>query len=682
MRPWAVRVTMIEGLEARRLLSGSPTFSVSFNDPGGAYSDYYTRVRSTILAAANDWSRYIDSSASIELSVDFDATLTAPTLATAGFDKQVYFRQGDGFEVDMGNVTAELRTGVDQNGSAPDAEISIRPGALSEFYFDSSADRSGTLPSDKIDARSVLLHELGHALGFFADGGGPHDSPAGDRLVYDTYVELEGSTLYFTGPNAEAAYGGNPVPLSQDDASHVGNDSGPGMDLDNDLMSPAIPDGEKRYISDVDLGILADAGVPLKESLVPAVAVGNIVVARSSGATADFVLTLSKPSGTAITVPVKTINGTAIAGKDYVALNQNVTFQPGETSKKVSVTLLAGSPFDKDKTLTLNLGLPSNALLADGQAVATLQNPVLAADAHHAASFKDNSGNLITISLRGSGVATVNRDDSGNLRTVSIAGSNSATTLVIRSKKPDVLYGISAPGGLGGIDAPTTSFSGTLVLAATSSVKLQDILAGTTMTLGASGKQLALVARNIFDASITDAGAIRTFTAQSWKDTDDSGDLLAAAKIGKITIKGEMQGNVNSAGTIGNFSAGTLRSAVIQAAGSVTSFTVGSALSSDVLVGTNLFAESEGDFFKKSAMIKKFTVKTKGVFSDTRVAAGAIGTAALGAIHVDNSGAELGVAALSIGSVSASTPMEPKFSRKGLKSPASITEGDFVVRIV
>src|SRR5687768_10854323 len=32
-----------------------PTFTVSFDDPGGAYAGYYDRIRSHVVAAGNDW---------------------------------------------------------------------------------------------------------------------------------------------------------------------------------------------------------------------------------------------------------------------------------------------------------------------------------------------------------------------------------------------------------------------------------------------------------------------------------------------------------------------------------------------------------------------------------------------------------------------------------------------------
>jgi hypothetical protein len=48
------------------------TWSVAFDDPGSAYADYYSQIRSTLLAAGADWSRYFPTAdAAIQLSVKF-----------------------------------------------------------------------------------------------------------------------------------------------------------------------------------------------------------------------------------------------------------------------------------------------------------------------------------------------------------------------------------------------------------------------------------------------------------------------------------------------------------------------------------------------------------------------------------------------------------------------------------
>jgi hypothetical protein len=633
---------LVDLLEARRLMAGTPTFTVTFDDPRGRYSDYHQDVRSTLLAAAADWAKHIDSSAKIELLVDFDSSLTVPTLAAAGFDRRVFFRQAGGYDVELGNVAAELRTGRDSNGTAYDAFISIRPGALDEFYYDPTPGRSGNVPGNRIDARTVLLHELGHTLGFFGDGDGPADSPAGDRFAYDQYISLDDNgDLYFSGPNAMSVYGA-PVPLSYEDSSHLGNEDGPGEDIADDLMAPTIPDGARRFISELDLAILADAGVPMKVSNIPSVEVSDVVVTRTgvAGQTADFVLTLTKASSQTVTVPVGTAGGTALAGRDYVAASRTVKFLPGETSKTVSVKLLPGSVFDGTKSFSLILGLPTNAALLRGGAVATVKNGLIAADARHVATFKGSGGNVVTVNVRGPGVAVIGRDSKGNLDTVTITGSNAATVLVIRGKKPTLLRGVTANGGLGGIDAPQTDFAGTMKLTRASAVRFRDLLAGSAITFGAAPTALSFVARNVFESTITTNGIVRSITTNH------------------------------------------LRESTVRARGTVDSISVASAVSSDVFVGTNSFATSTDDFTNKRAVLKSFVVRKNGLFSNARVAAPLITTASLGTVNADNADVTFGVAADRVGAVTASTPLEPSFKRTDLRAAQDVAEDDFVLRVL
>ncbi|HZZ42531.1 MAG TPA: Calx-beta domain-containing protein [Tepidisphaeraceae bacterium] len=670
-----MRFSLFETLELRRLLTATPSFTVTFDDPAGTYASWYNTVRATVLASASDWAQYINSSAKIDLSVDFDSTLTDPTLAEAGFDRRVFFAQSNGFQLDIGNVAAELRTGVDQNGSQPDAEISIRPGALSDFFFDSTSTRTATVPSDLIDARSVLTHEIGHALGFFGD-----DYPfSGNRLVYDQYIEQVNGDLYFDGPNAEAAYGG-PVPMAHDDTSHIGNDDGPGQDLDDDLMSPSIPPGDKRFISAVDLGMLADAGVPMKTTLIPVIQAADVVANRATAKSANFVLTLSKPSNQTITVPVSTFNGTALAGRDYVALSKTVTFAPGQTSATASVKLLPGSPFDSDKTFTLNLGIPTNAALLTGQITATLRNKILAAGAGHTVSFTDPSKNVVTISLRGPGTAIVNLDSAGYLDTISLTGTATSSILSISSKKPSTIHAITDASSLGSISAPNTDLLGTFKFIGTSSATFLDILAGSRLTFKSPSPLLAVVARNITDSSVTSTGSIKSFSAHSWTNTDDTPDLLKATSFSAITIKALMQANITSASTIGAFTATTFSNATLHAASFVTTITLGSSLSSNIFIGTALFAQSSADFTSKKSTLSSITIKS--TFSNTHISAFAITTANLGTITTDNASIAFGLSTDSLTTLTASTPLFPHFKRSHLKSPQTYAEDDFLLDVL
>jgi chitinase len=90
--------------------------------------------------------------------------------------------------------------------------------------------------------------------------------------------------------------------------------------------------------------------------------------------TATFNVSLSAVSGKTVTVSYATANGTATAVTDYVALAATtLTFNPGETSKPVSVTVKGDAVIElANETFALNLTNAVNATLLDEQGIGTI----------------------------------------------------------------------------------------------------------------------------------------------------------------------------------------------------------------------------------------------------------------------------------------------------------------------
>src|SRR5207247_960173 len=66
-------------------------------------------------------------------------------------------------------------------------------------------------------------------------------------------------------------------------------------------------------------------------------------------------------------------DGTATAGLDYVAASGTLTFNPGETTQTISVTVLGDRLDEKDETFYVRLSNPTGALRFTGQqAVGTI----------------------------------------------------------------------------------------------------------------------------------------------------------------------------------------------------------------------------------------------------------------------------------------------------------------------
>ena len=106
----------------------------------------------------------------------------------------------------------------------------------------------------------------------------------------------------------------------------------------------------------------------------PAVSVNDAAVQEAEGAVLEFSVTLSRASSRTITVSYATQDGTAQAGSDYTAASATLTFNAGDRSQTVQVTVLTDSEDESDETLTLTLSNPSQATLDDATATGTIED--------------------------------------------------------------------------------------------------------------------------------------------------------------------------------------------------------------------------------------------------------------------------------------------------------------------
>ena len=117
----------------------------------------------------------------------------------------------------------------------------------------------------------------------------------------------------------------------------------------------------------------------------PTLVVTNESASEGDGGTKTmtFSVTLSAASNLVVTVKFATADESATAGSDYEAATGTLTFNPGETTKTISVNITGDLTNEFDETLLLNLSEPTNAGIADGQGVGTITNddtPVLLID--------------------------------------------------------------------------------------------------------------------------------------------------------------------------------------------------------------------------------------------------------------------------------------------------------------
>ena len=148
------------------------------------------------------------------------------------------------------------------------------------------------------------------------------------------------------------------VPVIDDDAAE------PGESFSLRLRAPA-----NAVLGDaLGIGRISD------DDDLPMLSVEGATAAESAG-TVDFDLTLSAASGRAVTVQIRTADGTAVQGRDYSAAAGEVRFAAGEIRRVVGVPVTDDLVDEPDlETFTLTLSGPENATLATATATGSIRD--------------------------------------------------------------------------------------------------------------------------------------------------------------------------------------------------------------------------------------------------------------------------------------------------------------------
>ena len=95
----------------------------------------------------------------------------------------------------------------------------------------------------------------------------------------------------------------------------------------------------------------------------PTVSITGPALVNEAAGTATYTVALSNPTLQTVTVRVATQDGTARAGSDYTAVDQVLTFAPGELTRQVTVAITNDTVFEGKEDYTVVLGTPANATL-------------------------------------------------------------------------------------------------------------------------------------------------------------------------------------------------------------------------------------------------------------------------------------------------------------------------------
>jgi N-acetylglucosamine-6-sulfatase len=117
-------------------------------------------------------------------------------------------------------------------------------------------------------------------------------------------------------------------------------------------------------------------GTILNDDTMPSIAIADVSTTEGTGAPTivSFVVTLSTPSAVPVTVGYATANGIAKAPGDYGATSGTLTFDPGETTKTIQVSIVGDALSERAETFDMNLSGANGATIADPSGRCTIQN--------------------------------------------------------------------------------------------------------------------------------------------------------------------------------------------------------------------------------------------------------------------------------------------------------------------
>jgi uncharacterized repeat protein (TIGR01451 family) len=158
----------------------------------------------------------------------------------------------------------------------------------------------------------------------------------------------------------------------------------------------------------------------------PELTINDVTVTEGNSGTvnATFTVSLSSVSAQTVTVNFTTADGTAAAGSDYQTNSGMVTFNPGETSKPITVLVNGDTLDEASETFFVNLSVPVNAVLLDsqGQGTITDNDPAPTISITDVSNFEGDSGTTafsfdVTLSTPSGQTVTVNYATADNSAT-------------------------------------------------------------------------------------------------------------------------------------------------------------------------------------------------------------------------------------------------------------------------
>lgn len=119
------------------------------------------------------------------------------------------------------------------------------------------------------------------------------------------------------------------------------------------------------------------AEITITDSDQPSFSINDVNVYEDAG-TATVTVTLDQPLTSAISVDFSTTDDSASSGSDYQHKSGTLTFNPGDTTQTIQISIIDLELLEPDETFLINLSNPQSSvyqpILTDAQAIITIQD--------------------------------------------------------------------------------------------------------------------------------------------------------------------------------------------------------------------------------------------------------------------------------------------------------------------
>lgn len=293
----AALLTIATARSAQAAITWNVTYNDVVNNTNMGFDDATLGAtrQATFEAALGYISSVITDTGTADLRINNSINQPGGYLASAG---ALMWTTPNRFE--NGFVFEHVTTGSDPTGSHPDANATFN------FFYNWNSG-TGAPGASQYDLYSVALHEVSHMMGFssYVNSDGTSGISGGDPgvfSVYDSFLELGDGTalfggagdflgtaadlissdVFFDGPNATAANGGNPVKVYSPNPFNPGSSIAHIQLGGDEIMQYSIGTGvERRTYNAIEMGILQDIGwsvstIPEPSSIVALAGMGII----------------------------------------------------------------------------------------------------------------------------------------------------------------------------------------------------------------------------------------------------------------------------------------------------------------------------------------------------------------------------------------------------------------------